>query len=165
MLIYGWNQISMGGWNDISLSSWWMLWQLSPPSSTPRRLQPDGGQRPVKALQGSAGGTLRSRWVMDSYKSVPRGSDEEARRNDMCSLRLVAHLHQSWSGVKGGGCIHVMPPEGTMNKPETHCVHGGSQWEVRSGGISDKLCHAMIQRHGELRGVNCTLWERSDRLR
>lgn len=87
MLIYGWNQISMGGWNDISLSSWWMLWQLSPPCSTPRRLQPDGGQRPVKALQGSAGGTLRSRWVMDSYKSVPRGSDEEARRNDMCSPR------------------------------------------------------------------------------
>lgn len=83
MLIYGWNQISMRGWNDISLSSWWMLWQLSPPSSTPRRLQPDGGQRPVKALQGSAGGTLRSRWVMDSYKSVPRGSDEEARRNDV----------------------------------------------------------------------------------
>ena len=39
-----------------------------------------------------------------------------------------------------------------------------SQWEVWSGGISDKLCHAIIQWHGELWGVSSTAWERSDYL-
>ncbi len=81
-----------------------------------------------------------------------RGKDEhslrKAWRNDVHGLEICLLHTCSTAGLRLGEEAAVIPPEGTMNKSKTHYVHGGSQWEVRSGGIHDKLPNAM----------SCQLW-------